>query len=147
MTTQTRHRGRLGLLNTRAAVQIYHRQDDNAVAVQAGSTPEIEDTLEPLFKSIIDEIPPPSVYPDAPLQLLVTNIDYDEHKGRICIARVNAGTITPGMQVRLCCLACLFCVKCVGLTMRRICIERASTPAPSRRACRCAPLLPCLQKT
>jgi GTP-binding protein len=31
------------------------------------------------------------VQPDAPLQLLATNIDYDEHKGRIAIGRVTAG--------------------------------------------------------
>ena len=59
--------------------------------LQAGSTIELAETLEPLFDAIVKEIPPPSVYPDAPLQLLVTNIDYDEHKGRVCIARINAG--------------------------------------------------------
>ena len=47
-------------------------------------------------------MPPPSVYPDAPLQLLVTNIDYDEHKGRICIARINAGTLRASQQVAIC---------------------------------------------
>jgi len=33
--------------------------------------------------------------------MLVTNIDYDEHKGRIAIGRVTAGTIKKGQQVRL----------------------------------------------
>jgi GTP-binding protein len=58
--------------------------------------------MKPLFDAIIREIPPPKVYPNAPLQLLVTNIDYDEHKGRICIARVNAGTATSGQTVSVC---------------------------------------------
>jgi GTP-binding protein len=70
--------------------------------VQAGTTVELEDTLQPLFEAIMREVPPPSVYPDAPLQLLVTNIDYDEHKGRICIARINAGTLTAPMPVAVC---------------------------------------------
>lgn len=69
---------------------------------QAGETPELEETMQPLFEAIVKEIPPPLVFPDAPLQFLVTNIDYDEHKGRICIARVNAGTVTPGLQVSVC---------------------------------------------
>jgi GTP-binding protein len=70
--------------------------------VQAGETPELTDTLEPLFKAIVEHIPPPSVYPDAPLQLLVTNIDYDDHKGRICIARINAGTLSTAQTVSIC---------------------------------------------
>jgi len=36
---------------------------------------------------------------DAPLQLLVTNLDYDEHKGRIAIGRVQSGTIRKGDSI------------------------------------------------
>jgi GTP-binding protein len=39
------------------------------------------------------------VFPSAPLQLLVTNIDFDEHKGRIAIGRVTSGTIRKAQQV------------------------------------------------
>lgn len=39
------------------------------------------------------------VFPTAPLQMLVTNIDYDEHKGRIAIGRVTGGTIKKAQQV------------------------------------------------
>ena len=35
----------------------------------------------------------------APLQLLVTNLDYDEHKGRICIGRVTSGKISKAESV------------------------------------------------
>jgi hypothetical protein len=60
----------------------------------AGPEPEeMAADLEPLFQSIIDEVPPPSVDPDAPAQILVTNLDYDEHKGRICIGRVSGGSL------------------------------------------------------
>lgn len=37
----------------------------------------------------------------APLQLLVTNLDYDEHKGRICIGRITSGKITRGETVAI----------------------------------------------
>lgn len=36
---------------------------------------------------------------EAPLQMLVTNLDYDEHKGRIAIGRVQAGTLRKGDSV------------------------------------------------
>lgn len=74
----------------------------SGLAGKAGVTPELDDNMEALFQSIVENIPPPTVYPDAPLQLLVTNIDYDEHKGRICIARINAGTLTPAQAVVVC---------------------------------------------
>lgn len=45
------------------------------------------------------QIAPPTVAPEAPLQLLVTNIDYDEHKGRIAIGRVTSGTVKKAQQV------------------------------------------------
>jgi GTP-binding protein len=74
----------------------------SGLAGKAGKTPELAENMEDLFEAIVNEIPPPSVYPDAPLQLLVTNIDYDEHKGRICIARINAGTLSKGQGVVVC---------------------------------------------
>lgn len=36
---------------------------------------------------------------EAPLQLLVTNLDYDEHKGRIAIGRVQSGTVRKGDNI------------------------------------------------
>lgn len=69
----------------------------------AGSSPEdMAEDLQPLFEMIVKAVPPPTVQPDAPLQLLATNIDYDEHKGRIAIGRVSAGTIRKGQQVSIC---------------------------------------------
>jgi predicted membrane GTPase involved in stress response len=58
----------------------------------AGNSPDaMAEDLQPLFEAIVKEVAPPQVAPAAPLQLLVTNIDYDEHKGRIAIGRVTAG--------------------------------------------------------
>jgi GTP-binding protein len=63
------------------------------------SADTLAETLEPLFDTIVKEVAPPVVRPDAPLQMLVTNIDYDEHKGRIAIGRVTSGTIKKAQPV------------------------------------------------
>jgi GTP-binding protein len=69
----------------------------------AGHSPDsMAETLVPLFETIVKEVAPPVVKPNAPLQMLVTNIDYDEHKGRIAIGRVTGGTIKKAQQVALC---------------------------------------------
>lgn len=61
---------------------------------------DMQDNLEPLFQTIVDEIPAPLVSTDTEtVQMLVTNIDYDEHKGRIAIGRVQSGTIEKGASV------------------------------------------------
>lgn len=66
---------------------------------------ELEDestTLEPLFEVIVKSIPAPTGDVDAPLQLLVSNIDYDEYVGRIAIGRVERGSIKLGQQAVIC---------------------------------------------
>jgi len=62
----------------------------------------LEDTnndLRPLFDTLLQRVPPPDVQLDAPLQMLVTNLDYSDYLGRIAIGRVFAGTITKGQRV------------------------------------------------
>ena len=68
--------------------------------VAGPSVTELADDLAPLFDAIIREVSPPRVRSgdDAPLQLLVTNLDYDEHKGRIAIGRVTSGTLSRGKE-------------------------------------------------
>ena len=58
--------------------------------------------MKPLFEAIIREIPAPEGEIDAPLQLLVSNIEYDEYVGRIGIGRVERGQIKSGQQAVLC---------------------------------------------
>ncbi len=58
--------------------------------------------LEPLFKTIIEHIPAPVGEMDKPLQLLVSNIDYDEYVGRIAIGRIDRGSIRTGQQAVIC---------------------------------------------
>ena len=63
----------------------------------AGLEPDaLADDLTPLFETILEEVPAPKVVLEGPLQMLVTNIDFDTHKGRIAIGRVNAGTMKKG---------------------------------------------------
>ncbi|MGN0452858.1 MAG: translational GTPase TypA [Ruminococcus sp.] len=58
--------------------------------------------MTPLFEKIIEEIPAPEGDPDGGLQLLLSNIDYDEYLGRIGIGRVERGTVKAGQQATLC---------------------------------------------
>ncbi|MED6181968.1 putative elongation factor TypA-like svr3, chloroplastic [Stylosanthes scabra] len=70
---------------------------------QAGLSPEnLAEDLGPLFESIIRCIPGPKIDKDGALQMLVTNIEYDEHKGRIAIGRLQAGVLEKGMDVKVC---------------------------------------------
>ena len=57
--------------------------------------------LEPLFKVILENIPAPDVDVEAPLQMLVNTLDYDNFIGRIVIGRVMRGTIHNGETVAL----------------------------------------------
>ncbi len=54
-----------------------------------------------LLDWIVEKIPGPEVEPDAPLQMLVTNLDWSEYVGRIAIGRIQAGTIKKNMQIDL----------------------------------------------
>ena len=58
--------------------------------------------MRPLFDKIIDEIPAPEGDDEAPFQLLLSNIDYDEYVGRIGIGRVERGSVRSGQQAVLC---------------------------------------------
>lgn len=69
----------------------------------ASLDPNVEGTdMKPLFEEIIKEIPAPEGDPDAGLQLLFSNIDYDDYVGRIGIGRVERGTVKTGQNVTLC---------------------------------------------
>lgn len=58
--------------------------------------------LAPLFETILEHIPAPEGDMEAPLQFLVSSIDYDEYIGRIAIGRVERGTIRRDQQAVLC---------------------------------------------
>jgi len=56
-------------------------------------------TLEPLFDSLLETIPPPSFDPGRGLQLRVASLDWDDYVGRLSIGRVVHGTIRPNDRV------------------------------------------------
>ena len=55
--------------------------------------------LEPLFETIVNVVPAPVVEEDAPFQMLVTTLDYDDYKGKYAIGRITRGRVRPGMAV------------------------------------------------
>ncbi len=68
----------------------------------AGLTPDVRGgTLDPLFQSIIDNVPVRQDNTDGPLQLQISSLDYNSYVGRIGIGRVNRGRIKSGQQVAL----------------------------------------------
>ncbi|MCL4561267.1 MAG: translational GTPase TypA [Chloroflexi bacterium] len=71
----------------------------NALTGQAGLTPELGPDLQPLFQAILDHIPPPKVDADAPLQMLVTNLGYDDYRGVTAVGRIFAGKMYAGETV------------------------------------------------
>ena len=58
--------------------------------------------LKPLFDTIIDYIPAPEVDLEAPFQMLVSAIDYNEFVGRIAIGRIERGTIRQNQEIAVC---------------------------------------------
>lgn len=63
-------------------------------AVDAG-----QGSLRPLLDAIIKYVPSPEGKADAPLQLMVSTLDYDSYIGRIAIGRLHNGTLTRGEEV------------------------------------------------
>ena len=59
------------------------------------------DSMQPLFDMMLEAIPGPEIDPDAPLQMLVTNLDWSDYVGRIAVGRIYSGTIRPGQQIAL----------------------------------------------
>ena len=63
---------------------------------------EVGTDLVPLFETIVNYIPAPTGDKNAPLQLLVSSIDYNEYVGRIAVGRVERGTIRVNQEVTIC---------------------------------------------
>ena len=58
--------------------------------------------LVPLFETILDYIPAPDCDPEAPFQMLVSSIDYNEFVGRIAVGRIERGTIKQNQEIVVC---------------------------------------------
>ena len=55
--------------------------------------------MTPLFEAIVEHCPVPDVDPEGPLQMQVSNLDYNSYVGAIAVGRVTRGTIRPNQQV------------------------------------------------
>ena len=60
------------------------------------------DNVNCIFDTIISTIDPPKCDTEGTMQMLVSNIDYDDYLGRIAIGRIERGTINSGMSVAIC---------------------------------------------
>ncbi len=58
--------------------------------------------MRPLFEAILQHIPAPTGDPEGPLQILFSNIDYDDYTGRIGVGRVERGSVRVGQPVTIC---------------------------------------------
>ncbi len=63
---------------------------------------EKSEDMTALFEAIVREIPAPKGDSEAPLQILFSNIDYDEYVGRIGVGRVERGSVKLGQAVVVC---------------------------------------------
>ncbi len=65
--------------------------------------PEVAGTdLRPLFSTIVDYIPEPEGDENAPFQMLVSSVDYNDYVGRIAIGRIERGTIRQNQEIAVC---------------------------------------------
>ena len=69
----------------------------------ASYSPDMPGTdLDPLFKTILEYIPAPEADLEAPFQMLVSSIDYNEFVGRIAIGRIERGALKQNQEIAVC---------------------------------------------
>jgi GTP-binding protein len=66
----------------------------------AGLSMDAEMTnMQPVFETVVKHVPAPKGDPEAPLQMMVTSLDYDDYIGRLAIGRIVAGTLKSGQTI------------------------------------------------
>ena len=78
---------------------LYASAKTGHAVLDLADTPE---SMEPLFETILKYIPAPTGDPEAPTQVLISTIDYNEYVGRIGVGKVENGTIRVNQEVMLC---------------------------------------------
>ncbi|MCR4324966.1 MAG: translational GTPase TypA [Candidatus Curtissbacteria bacterium] len=76
---------------------IYTVAKDGKAGLEADISSMVD--ISPVFDTIIKEVPPPTGDDSKPLQMLVSNITYDTHKGRIAIGKIYNGVIAAGQEI------------------------------------------------
>lgn len=64
------------------------------VAMRALDDPQ--ESLAPLFETILEKIPAPNHDPDEPFQMLVADLDYSDYLGRLAVGRIRHGRVHSG---------------------------------------------------
>jgi GTP-binding protein len=75
---------------------IFASAKNGTTSLEAGG-PEL--SMEPLFEKIISHIPAPAGDPDAPLQMLVSSIEYSPYLGRLGIGKITAGKLNINKEI------------------------------------------------
>lgn len=88
----------LGADDATAEFPIVYASAKNGLAGLEAEMSDMKD-ITPVFDSILKNIPAAKVDHDAPLQMLVTTIAADTHKGRIAIGRILNGKLTAGQEI------------------------------------------------
>jgi len=86
----------LGASDEQADFPVVYAQ---ATAGKAGLTPDLDPDLSCLFDVILKHVPAPKVDLDAPLQMLVTTLGYDDYRGVTAIGRIFAGKIKASQRL------------------------------------------------
>jgi len=60
---------------------------------------ENNDDMTPLFRAIVQHVPPPTISPDPFFQMLVSNLDYSDYLGRIALGRIVSGRVSVGDSI------------------------------------------------
>jgi GTP-binding protein len=72
-----------------------------AVVSSAGSPDRPTADLTPLFRAILEHVPPPSADASGPFQMLISTIDYSPYLGRVGVGRIERGRIAVGNPVAM----------------------------------------------
>lgn len=88
----------LGADDTIADFPIVYASAKNGKAGLTDNFSEMTD-ISPVFESILAHVPPPSGDVEKPLQMVITTLSSDPHRGRIAVGRVYNGKITAGQEI------------------------------------------------
>jgi len=90
----------LGADDAQIDLPVLYTNAKDGLATLDPSVPGVD--LKPLFRALLDHVPPPMHDPAHPFQALVTNLDASPYLGRLAICRVHHGTVKRGQQVAWC---------------------------------------------
>ncbi|RJP43654.1 GTP-binding protein [Candidatus Parcubacteria bacterium] len=88
----------LGATNDQLNFPILYAAGKLGVAGRSPALGTMKD-VTPLFDAIVDHIPAPRAVGDAPFQMMVISIHYDNYQGRVAVGRIHRGAASDGMQI------------------------------------------------